>query len=646
MPPAGATEVLRRETADGIIGRDAELELLLSSLNDAEPWVWFIHGIAGIGKSTLLRALAGSAGKRRMSVHWLDASSIEPTPAGLLGSLSRQCGRDLSIDSLAAELGGNACGTAIVIDHYESITLLDSWVRETLVPSLSPSVKLFLAAREAPAPGWRLDPRCNMLLRALGLKALDRPAAEQLLARFGLEQDCAHAIRRAAAGHPLALVLAAGKLRDRVGAMTDVLADVNFDLARAYLSGIEDKGLLEAIEAASVVRRVTTRMLSMLLPQVAASEYFVALRNLPFVDAAQDGLQIHELVRTAVAGTLELSDPSRYRRYQRAAWRCLKSDARQCPRVDMWRYTADMIYLLRNPVIREAFFPSAATGFSIERAQPSDIEDVAAMVQRHEPQPVLEVARAWLAGSRSSFLVVRNRQNRVVGFHWTYDPERVDAALIERDPVARAWLDHCRGNSGPTAKRALFIRRWLSDEHGEAPSAAQAAAWLDMKRIYMEMRPALRWVYLTLTDPAPFARAATELGFVMRDDARIKIGDRVYHTAILDMGPESFDGWISRLLEAEIGSPGAHVLDERSRRFLSDEVEVQLSPLEFSVMQRLYARDGLPASRDELIAEVWGEHFEGESNVVDAVIREIRRKLGPRAKIIKTVRGIGYSLHV
>jgi DNA-binding response OmpR family regulator len=110
------------------------------------------------------------------------------------------------------------------------------------------------------------------------------------------------------------------------------------------------------------------------------------------------------------------------------------------------------------------------------------------------------------------------------------------------------------------------------------------------------------------------------------------------------MGLQSFDGWISRLLEAEIGQVGADVLDERSRQFTLGDAKIQLSSLEFGVMRQLYARDGLPAQRDELLAEVWGDDFDGQSNVVDAVIREIRRKLGPQAHVIRTVRGIGYSL--
>jgi hypothetical protein len=50
------------------------------------------------------------------------------------------------------------------------------------------------------------------------------------------------------------------------------------------------------------------------------------LRGLPFVDVVQDGLDIHDAVRGAVAAALKLADPPRFHRYQRAAWRYIKSE--------------------------------------------------------------------------------------------------------------------------------------------------------------------------------------------------------------------------------------------------------------------------------------------------------------------------------
>jgi hypothetical protein len=645
MSPARSADTIASRPIEDIVGREQELELLLSSLRASERSIWYVHGIAGIGKSTLLRAFASAAERNGCSVLLLDGRSTEPTATGFLESVSQHVGRKVTVANLTAALGGKSKAAAIIIDNYESLTLLDPWIRQILVPALPSSARLFLAARELPGPGWRLDSACNALLRTLALKTLDRAQAERLLSRFGFEGARARSISQVTAGHPLALVLAGGKLRAWGGTEADALVDVNVNLAQVYLNGIDDGRLREAVEATSVVRRVTTPMLAALVPHIAAAQGFQSLRQLPFVEVVQDGLHIHDAVRSAVAAALELSDPPRSRRYQRAAWRYIKSEARRSSSTDMWRHTADMIYLLRNPVIREAFFPSASSGYSVDRVQPEDVDAVVAIAKRHEPEAVVGLVRNWLAKDRSSFFAVRDRQNRIVGFHWTYDPARMDFALMERDPIARAWWARHRGKNGAKAQRALFIRRWLSIEHGEAPSDVQAAGWLDIKRMYMEMRPALRWVYLPLVDPMPYVPVATRLGFAVPDDGKVDIEGKLYHTAILDMGPDSFDGWISRLLEAEIGQAGADVLDERSRQFTLGGANIQLSALEFGVMRRLYARDGLPVGRDELLTEVWGEGFDGQSNVVDAVIREIRRKLGPQAEVIRTVRGIGYSLH-
>jgi DNA-binding response OmpR family regulator len=42
---------------------------------------------------------------------------------------------------------------------------------------------------------------------------------------------------------------------------------------------------------------------------------------------------------------------------------------------------------------------------------------------------------------------------------------------------------------------------------------------------------------------------------------------------------------------------------------------------------------------------VWGYKYEGGSNVVDAVIRSLRKKLREKASLIETVSGMGYRFH-
>jgi DNA-binding response OmpR family regulator len=60
----------------------------------------------------------------------------------------------------------------------------------------------------------------------------------------------------------------------------------------------------------------------------------------------------------------------------------------------------------------------------------------------------------------------------------------------------------------------------------------------------------------------------------------------------------------------------------------------------------LESRPGEAISRGELLQNVWGQDYEGGSNVVDAVIRGLRKKCGEKAMIFETVRGVGYRLRV
>jgi DNA-binding response OmpR family regulator len=69
---------------------------------------------------------------------------------------------------------------------------------------------------------------------------------------------------------------------------------------------------------------------------------------------------------------------------------------------------------------------------------------------------------------------------------------------------------------------------------------------------------------------------------------------------------------------------------------------IGLTRLEFGVMQYLVEREGKAVSRSGLLSDVWGYAYEGGSNVVDAAIRSLRKKLGQNATQIETVSGVGY----
>ena len=61
-------------------------------------------------------------------------------------------------------------------------------------------------------------------------------------------------------------------------------------------------------------------------------------------------------------------------------------------------------------------------------------------------------------------------------------------------------------------------------------------------------------------------------------------------------------------------------------------------------MVALIKDPGVVQTRDDLLNEIWGYDFDGQTNTVDVYIRALRNKLGKYRDLIKTVRGIGYVL--
>jgi len=186
----------------------------------------------------------------------------------------------------------------------------------------------------------------------------------------------------------------------------------------------------------------------------------------------------------------------------------------------------------------------------------------------------------------------------------------------------------------------VFVRRWLSEEHGELPSPVQAACWLDIKRTYMALRPSLRRVYTAVEDLPAYAEAVTPLGF--QPLGTTDVDGIAFHSAVIDFGPESVDGWLAGLVAAELGLEDATTLDQDARELVLGERRVPLTKLEFALLRYLADRPGKAVSRATLIEDVWGYSYTGGSNVVDAAVWAIRKKLGDAAAMIETVTGIGY----
>ena len=72
--------------------------------------------------------------------------------------------------------------------------------------------------------------------------------------------------------------------------------------------------------------------------------------------------------------------------------------------------------------------------------------------------------------------------------------------------------------------------------------------------------------------------------------------------------------------------------------------EVTLTNKEFKLLCLLVESKGNVLNRDQLLTNIWGYDFDGETRTVDVHIRSLRHKLGECGKLIETGRGIGYRI--
>ena len=86
-------------------------------------------------------------------------------------------------------------------------------------------------------------------------------------------------------------------------------------------------------------------------------------------------------------------------------------------------------------------------------------------------------------------------------------------------------------------------------------------------------------------------------------------------------------------------------LDIVGNRLLKDNREVELTPIEYSLLKLFMENPGRALKRDELLNEVWGEDYFGDTKTLDVHIRRLREKIEDnpsQPQFIKTVWGSGY----
>jgi hypothetical protein len=200
--------LLARQACE-ISGRERERALLRRLLEPDGPVVAYIHGLAGVGKTTLLHAFAADAREAGAAVLELDGHVVPATQREFLLALG-----GTTIEEAAVALGARGERVVLILDTFELLAMLDYWLCREMLPALPANVRVVIAGRNAPFERWR---SYGPLLLSVPLDNLSPEEAGELLRRNGVDGMTAFRINAVAHGHPLSLQLAAWTLRDRPG---------------------------------------------------------------------------------------------------------------------------------------------------------------------------------------------------------------------------------------------------------------------------------------------------------------------------------------------------------------------------------------------------------------------------------------------
>lgn len=99
-----------------------------------------------------------------------------------------------------------------------------------------------------------------------------------------------------------------------------------------------------------------------------------------------------------------------------------------------------------------------------------------------------------------------------------------------------------------------------------------------------------------------------------------------------------------KAMESGVLRSGDIELDEKRHIVTRNGSPVELTLKEYELLRTLMSHKGLVFTRDQLLSDIWGFDYDGETRTVDVHIRTLRAKLGESGEQIQTVRGVGYKI--
>ncbi len=438
------------------------------------PGLLYVHGPAGIGKSSLIQALDAEARRRSARTVHVD-------------------GRDLSvgIESVRSALDATGLGTTddepgqrvLFFDTYELMRPIEPQVARELLRRITDDTLVVLAGRLPPSAEWQALSLWGSRIVPIALCNLSPEEAGRYLQLRGIGPTSIEPIVTFSHGHPLALALAAEAGR-RASFAPQRSPGIITALYDYFMAGITDAGRRAALEIAAVLHTTSEALLGSIVGG-AATELFCWLRELSFMVPTIRGLFPHDLVREVILAELRWRNPQRLLELALHGQRQLAAMIQAAGPAEFSRLFTEFAYALsHNPRARNIMV-APETGLSLDDLRPGDEPTICTMVARHEGPTALHHAQHWLACQPAAFNVAREPAGGVTAFIANIRLDLATPEQRDQDPLAvMAWTYAEKLCGGPPAGPVVYARWCMDAQCHQEPCRGMAVCSQAMGKLF------------------------------------------------------------------------------------------------------------------------------------------------------------------
>ncbi|MBD1865126.1 MULTISPECIES: ATP-binding protein [Trichocoleus] len=540
------------------VGRTHERHLFESALNRAELPFYVLHifGPGGVGKTTLLGEFARLCEPAQIPVIQLDARNIEPSPESFLEALRFHLNL-ASTDSPLVALAAHTGRQVFVLDTYENLASLDSWLREKFLPQLPANILTVIAGRHAPAAGWRTDSGWQALIHLLPLRNLSPEESRDYLIKRAVPVNQHQAVLNFTYGYPLALSLVADVFAQgqELSFQPEAAPDVVKNLLERFVQEVPSSAHRVALEACSLVRLTTEALLAVMLDQPDVHELFDWLRSLSFVESGRAGLFPHDLAREVLVADLRWRNPDWYAELHQRSRQYYTQRLGQTQGEAQHRVLFDYIFLHRdNPAVRPRFTWQETSSLVTDTFHPSDSPALLQIVTTHEGAASAQLADYWLERQPQNVLVFRDVEQQLVGFVMTLALHQATAADVAGDPGTQAAWSYLQTYAPlRLGEGATLFRFWMARETYQAVSPTQSLIFINFVQ-HHRLTPKLAFTFFACADPDFWAAMFAYADLARLPEADFTIGEQRYGVYGHDWRVVSPMAWQELLAQREIAA--------------------------------------------------------------------------------------------